>query len=582
MKKLLVRLLATLGALLIVGVVVAGIAHMVSKGRVPGKTVLEIDFQQPLVEYVPDAPAARLLAGGKQPRVLDVVQTLERAGDDPRVVGLVARCGSGGLGLATVQELRDAVAAFRAKGKPATAFIETTAEAGPGNAAYYLATAFDQIYLQPSGDIGLTGLLREAPFIRGTLDKLGFVPRFDHRSEYKTAMNLLTEKKFTDAHRESATRVLDSHFGQLVRDIAAARKMTEEEVRELMDRGPFLGPEALDAKLVDGLLYRDEVYAKVKDRAGKGAKLLYLSKYRQRAGTPYAKGKTVALIFGVGGVQRGRSGYDPVFQDVTMGSDTIAAAFRAAVEDKDVKAILFRVNSPGGSYVASDTIWREVARARKAGKPVIVSMGDVAGSGGYFVSMPADKIVAHPATLTASIGVVSGKFVTTNFWDKLGITWDEVHTSSNAQIWTGLADFTPEQWAKFQSELDRIYDDFTTKVAEDRRLPKETVLEIAKGRVWTGEDAKQRGLVDELGGFPVAMKLVREAAGLKPDEKIKLKEFPARKTFLERLLAEEPDSSEPAAEALTRAMKLLAPFARVARQAGLYRGSDDVLVMPEF
>jgi protease-4 len=524
-----------------------------------------------------------LLAGGRQPRLLDLVQTLERAGDDPRVVGLVARCGSAGRGMATIQELRDAVLAFRAKGKRATAFIETTGEDAPGTAAYYLATAFDEIYLQPSGNIGLTGLLREAPFLRGTLDRLGLVPRFDHRAEYKTAMNLLTEKKFTDAHREAVARIVESQFGQLVRDIAAARKLGEDDVRARMDRGPFLGPESLEARLVDGLLYRDEVYTKVKDKAGKGAKLLSLSKYRERAGTAYDKGATVALIFGVGGVARGRSGYDPIFQEVTMGSDTIAAAFRAAAEDKDVKAILFRVDSPGGSYVASDAIWREVARARKAGKPVIVSMGDVAGSGGYFVSMPADKIVAHPATLTASIGVVSGKFLTTNFWSKLGISWDEVHTSSNAQIWTGLADFTPEQWAKFQDELDRIYDDFTSKVAEDRRLPKQKVLEIAKGRVWTGEDAKQRGLVDELGGFSVAMKLVREAAGLRPDQKIKLKEFPARKTLFERLLAEEPDSSDAAAaeETLARLLRAAGPLARAARQLGLHRGPDDVLVMPE-
>jgi protease-4 len=576
MKRVLVKFLAAIGALLIVGVVTAGIYRMVSKSHVPSKTILEIDFQQPLVEFVPDDPAAKLLGGGRQPRVLDVVQALERAGDDKRVVGLIARCGSGGLGMATIQELRDAVLAFRAKGKTATAFIETTGEDAAGNGAYYLATAFDQIYLQPSGDIGLIGLLREVPFIRGTLDKLGLIPRFDHRSEYKTAMNLLTEKQFTEAHREAATEIMDSQFGQLIRDIAAARKLSEGEVRALINRGPFLGQEALDAKLVDGLAYRDDVYARLKT---KGSKFLYLSKYLDRAGTPYERGKTIALIFGVGGVQRGKSGYDPVFQEVTMGSDTLAGAFRAAVEDKDVKAILFRVDSPGGSYVASDTIWREVANARKAGKPVVVSMGDVAGSGGYFVAIPADKIVAHPATLTASIGVVSGKFVTTNFWDKLGITWDEVHTSSNSQVFTGLSDFTPEQWARFETELDRIYDDFTTKVAEGRKLPKEKVLEIAKGRVWTGEDAKERGLVDELGGFSVAMKLVRQAAGLAPDAKVQLKEFPAKKSLLERLLGEGPDSSEPTA--LARALQVIQPFIRVARQTGLLACPDDVLVMPQ-
>jgi protease IV len=577
MKKLLVKLLATLGALVILALLIAGIVGVAKKGRVPGQTLLEIDFEQPLVEYVPDEPAAKFLGGGKQTRVLDVVQALERAGDDKRVVGLVARCGSGGLGMATIQELRDAITAFRAKGKTATAFIETTNEDGPGNGAYYLATAFDKIYLQPSGDIGLTGLLRESPFIRGTLDKLGFVPRFDHRYEYKNAMNLLTEKKFTEAHREASTKIMDSQFGQLVHDIATARQMSEDDVRALINRGPFLGTEALDAKLVDGLLYRDEVYAKLKT---KGTKLLYLSKYLDRAGTLYEKGKTIALIYGVGGVKRGASGYDPLFQEVTMGSDTMTAAFRAAIDDKDVKAILFRVDSPGGSYVASDTIWREVANARKAGKPVVVSMGDVAGSGGYFVAIPADKIVAHPATITASIGVVAGKFVSTNFWDKLGISWDEVHTSSNAQIWTGLSDFTPEQWARFETELDRIYEDFTSKVADGRKLPKEEVLKIAKGRVWTGEDAKAIGLVDELGGFPLALKLTRQAAGLSADEKVQLKEFPAKKSIIEKLLAEGPDSSEPAA--LTRALRLLRPFARVARQTGLLAGPDDVLLMPEF
>ena len=567
MKKFLI----VLGIFVILLGIIIGI---VRKGRVPGKTILEINFEQKLVEYVPDDPTAKILGGGRQPRVLDVVQALERAGEDKRVVGLVARVGVAKAGMGTVQELRDAIIAFRAKGKTATAFIETAGESGSGVGAYYLATAFDEIYLQPSGDIGLTGLLRESPFIRGTLDKLGLLPRFDHRYEYKNAMNLLTERKFTDAHREATTRIMDSQFGQIVRDIAAARKMTEVQVRALMDRGPFLGQEALDAGLVNGLLYRDELYAKLKSS---GAKFLYLSKYAERAGTLYEKGSTVALIFGVGGVNRGTSGFDPVFQDVTMGSDTITEAFRAAIEDKSVKAILFRVDSPGGSYVASDTIWREVGRARKAGKPVIVSMGDVAGSGGYFVAIPADKIVAHPGTLTASIGVFAGKFLTTNFWDKLGLSWDEVHTSSNAQLWSGLYDPTPEQWAKFESELDRIYEDFTSKVAAGRRLPKDRVLEIAKGRVWTGEDAKERGLVDELGGFAVAMRLVREAAGLSADAKIQLKEFPPKKSLLQKLMGEDPDSSQPG----QRVMELLAPLARMARQAGLRSHPDDALVMPD-
>jgi protease-4 len=231
--------------------------------------------------------------------------------------------------------------------------------------------------------------------------------------------------------------------------------------------------------------------------------------------------------------------------------------------------------------VASDTIWRETVRARKAGKPIIVSMGGVAGSGGYFVAMSADKIVAQPATLTGSIGVFAGKMITTNFWDKLGVSWDEVHSSSNAMVFTGLQDYTPEQWARFETWLDRIYDDFTTKVAAGRKLPKEKVLEIAKGRVWTGEDAKALGLVDELGGFPVALRLVRQAAGLSADAKIKLKLFPPRKSMLEKLLQESPDNSQKAGdETIARALEVIQPLARVARDLGM-TAEPDVLRMPD-
>jgi len=551
------------------------------KKSVPSKVILEADFEKHLVEYVPDDPVARIVSG-KTPTVLGVVEALERATKDERVVGLVARVGEAGLSLAEIQEIRDAVIAFRHSGKPAIAYAETFGEGGKGNGSYYLATAFDEIDLQPSGDVGLAGLMFESPFIRGTLDKIGLVPRMDHRSEYKNALNEITERKYTPAHREANEKIMESAFGQIVKGIAQARKMSEPDVRALIDRGPFLGDEALKAKLVDKLVYRDAAYEEIKKKAGPHAKFLYLSKYLDRAGSPYDEGTTVALIYGVGGVNRGKSGYDPVFQEVTMGADTMAAAFRAAVDDKNVKAILFRIDSPGGSYVASDTIWRETERAKKAGKPIIVSMSGVAGSGGYFVAMSADKIVAQPATLTGSIGVFAGKMITTNFWDKLGISWDEVHTSSNAMVFTGLQDYTPAQWARFESWLDRVYDDFTTKVAQGRKLPKEKVLEIAKGRVWTGEDAKALGLVDELGGFPVAMRLVREAIGLDANARIQLKEFPRPKSPLEALLRQGPDSSQKASEeVLARGLEIIQPFARVAREMGL--GPDtDILRMPEF
>jgi len=573
MKRMIVRFLTALGAatlLLILLAVVATVAQLVA-ARVPPSTILEADFETAFIEYVPDDPVARALFG-ERPSLRDAVDALDRAAQDGRVVALIARLGAAPLGMAQAQELRDAVERFRSQKKPAIAFAETFGEFGPGGNAYYLAAAFDQIWLQPSGDIGLTGILAESFFLRGALDKLGITPRLDHRYEYKNAMNIFTEKKFTAAHREAVERVVKSWASQQIRGIARGRRLSEDEVRALINRGPLLGTEAVQAKLVDGLGYKEQVYENLKKRAGAGARIMSLRQYLRRAGRPHTKGKTIALIYGVGGVQRGESGFDPLFGEVAMGSETVAEAFRAAVRDKQVKAIVFRIDSPGGSYVASDTIWQETVRARKAGKPVIASMGDVAGSGGYFVAMAADKIVAQPGTITGSIGVLGGKMLTTRFWEKLGVTWDEVHEGANATFWSGTSDYTPAQWARFQAWLDRVYDDFTSKVAEGRRLPKARVLEIAKGRIWTGEDAKALGLVDELGGLETALKLAKRAAGIPEKEDVRVKLFPPSKSLLEmireRLEGRSAEESEARAalRVLGRVLELVQPAARQMRE----------------
>lgn len=584
MKRRIVTILAVIGAATVLALAFAATVGLVARfmrAGVPSPAILEADLETALPEYVPDDPIAKALFG-ERPTLRDMVEALERAAQDGRVAGLIARLGAAPLGMAQVQELRESVRRFRERKKFAVAFAETFGEFGPGGNAYYLATAFDEIWLQPSGDIGLTGVLAEAFFLRGTLEKLGITPRMDHRYEYKNAMNIFTERKFTPAHREATERVVKSYASQMLRGIAEGRRMTVDQVRALVDRGPLLGPEALEARLVDRLAYRQEVYDKVKERAGRGAKILPVLQYLERAGRPHTKGKTIALIYGVGGVQRGKSGFDPVFGEVVMGSETVAGAFRAAIRDKDVKAILFRIDSPGGSYVASDTIWQETVRARKAGKPVIASMGNVAGSGGYFVAMAADKIVAQPGTITGSIGVLGGKMLTTGFWQKLGITWDEVHEGANATFWSGTSDYTPAQWARFQAWLDRVYDDFTSKVAEGRRLPKQRVLEIAKGRIWTGEDAKALGLVDELGGFATALRLAKQAAGIPEQEDVKLKLFPPKKTIVEAIMeklrgAEPEPEQEAALAAVRRALELIQPVTRRVRALDPARG---VLVMP--
>ncbi len=584
MKKAIARFLAVLGAVWLLTVIFTLIIVLGRKGHVPSKTILEANFETQLVEDIPNDPAAQALLRDRAV-VRDVVDALDRAANDDRVAGLVARVGAVPMGVAEAQELREAVLRFRAHKKFAVAFAETFGEFGPGNNAYYLATAFDQIYLQPSGDIGLTGLIMESPFIKGTLEKLGMKFHGDHRYEYKNALNLFTEKKYTPAHKEAITAVMNSWFSQMRDGICEARHIPQDQFQAVIDKGPYLGKEAVDAHLVDGLAYRDQVYEQVKKKAPNDAALLYLDKYLDRAGRPHDKGKTIALVYGYGGVTRGKSDYSPVSGQFTMGSDTVAGAIRAAAEDKDVKAILFRVDSPGGSYVASDAIWREVVRARKAGKPVIVSMGDLAGSGGYFVAMAADKIVAQPGTITASIGVLGGKILSSGFFDKIGLTWDEVHAGANATMWTGTQDYTPAEWKRFEDWLDRVYVDFTSKVADGRKLPKDKVLEIAKGRVWSGQDAKNLGLVDELGGFDTALKLAKKAANIPETEEVKLEVFPHKKTLLQSLMQREgPDNSEKEStqEAMISLLRTIQPVARELHALGLDdkdRG-DDVLRMP--
>ncbi len=584
MFRLIVRFLAILGALALIGLAIVVVAVIGVKGKVPSKTILEANFERSFLEDAPDTPTAQLMMTHKQ-TLRDVVDAIDRGAGDDRVVGMIAKIGAASMGMAQTQELRDAVLRFRAHKKFAVAYSETFGEFGPGNGAYYLATAFDHIYLQPSGDVGLTGIIMQSPFIKGTLSKLGMTFHGDHRYEYKAALNFYTESNYTGPHKEEMTAIMNSWFNQMKDGICQARQIAPEKFQALVDAGPYLGKEAVAAKLVDAVAYRDEVYGDVKSKAGEGAELLYLDRYLSRAGRPHDHGKTIALVFGVGGVTRGKSDYDPVQGNQNMGSDTVAGAIRAAVEDKDVKAILFRVDSPGGSYVASDTIWREVVRARQAGKPVIVSMGNLAGSGGYFVAMAADKIVAEPGTITASIGVLGGKMLTSGLWDKVGLSWDEVHQGENATMFTGTEDYTPAEWARFQAWLDRVYLDFTSKVADGRKLSKDKVLEIAKGRIWSGQDAKNLGLVDDLGGYDTALKLAKRAAGIPADEEVRIVVYPRPKGFLESVMDwRSPDNSEKEAVAQTLAhiLELVQPVARQLEAAGIRArdsDQDDVLRM---
>jgi protease-4 len=576
MRQFFGRVFAVIGAITVVLVLLLFVFIAVAGGgkkSVAANTVLELDLTAGVVEDVLDDPVAQFRAKSA-PALRSLVEGLHAAARDPKVKGLIVKTGSSPIAPGHLQEIRDALLDFRAGRKFAIAWAEAFDATNRGFFSYYLASACDEVWLLPGSFFGVTGIELEGEFIRGALDKLGVVPRFEHRHEYKSASEFYTNKAWSDPAREAVNRVKESVYGQMIRGIAQGRRMTEPQVRELIDTCPLLAGEALKSKLVDRLGYRDEAYAAAKSRAGDSARLLYFGQYVGRANLPNRKGPRVALIYGNGPILPGKSQYDPLEDTQTMGSDTVTKAFRLAREDREVKAILFRVDSPGGSAVASDAISREVILARKAGKPVVVSMSAVAGSGGYWVSMDADRIVSQPATITGSIGVLGGKLVTKGLWDKLGISFDSVASGKNAGMFNGIRDFSPAQLERFRAELDAIYETFTSRVAAGRKMPKEKVLQIAKGRIWSGEDARPLGLVDELGGFNIAIAEVKKLIGSKQTDSIELKVYPPKKTrfqaLMEILAGEGKENSEEAAlGALVQALDALRPAVRAARAAGL-------------
>jgi protease-4 len=534
--------------------------------------ILELDLTEGIAEGPPADPVSAVLSM-RRSRVADMLDGLRRARSDQRVKALVVKVGGRPIGLATVQEIRRAVEEFGDAGKLTVAWAETFGEFSAGNLPYYLATAFDTVFLQPSGDLGLTGIAMERLFLRGALDHLGVDVQVAKRHEYKSAAEQLTERSFSGPAREATERLAESVVSQLAEAISERRRIDPAEVRKLIDRGPFLAEQAHQAGLVDELGYRDEVYARVRKQAGQDALFVHLGRYqRSRAlaerarRLPNPKQRHVALIYATGPIRRGRSGRG-LLSGGAMGSDTISAALRAAADDGRARAIVLRVNSPGGSYVASDTIWREVVRARNAGKPVVVSMGDVAASGGYYIAMGADAIVAQPGTVTGSIGVLSGKPVLSDLLGRAGVTTDSVTEGAHSGMFATTRPFSEEEWALVNDWLDHIYADFTGKVATGRRMSADRVHELARGRVWTGADALANGLVDEIGGLDRAAAIARRRAGLPAAAPLRI--YP-RAAPLDRL---RPLSSGSAALLPAPLPALLAeawgPIWRLAGQAGL-------------
>jgi protease IV len=554
---------------------VRALARRVDTARhhgVPNGCVLELELRVAPPETSSLDPLT-IITGGGRPLVLrEAVSALHRAADDPRVAGLIVRVELPAAAAGPVQELREAVAAFTAV-KPSLAWAETY----PGTLSYYLASAFGEVWMQPAGTVGLIGFATNALFLRDALDKVGIEAQFVARGEYKSAVNLFTQDRYTDAHREADTRLLESLRAQVWLAIADSRNIGQDALDGLADHAPLLRDIAVESGLIDRVGFRDEAYARIAELVGAkgispesgdadgddGPPRLYLSRYARATGPggparPSIPGRgpksTIAVVTLAGSIVSGRGGSRLPFGSSNAGADTIAAGLREAAHDDSVSAIVLRVDSPGGSVSASETIWREVKKARERGKPVVASMGAVAASGGYYVSMGADAIVANPGTITGSIGVLTGKLVARDLKDRLGVGSDAVRTNANADAWSVNAPFTPEQHAHVEAEADLVYDDFVQRVAQGRHLSIEAVEAVARGRIWTGADALDHGLVDELGGLRAAVRRAKVLAGLDEDAKVRLIGYPGSSVW--DFLRPQP-SSQPAAASLPDALGAL-------------------------
>jgi protease IV len=546
---------------------VRALARRVDTARhhgVPNGCVLELDLRAAPPETSGLDPLA-IITGGGRPLVLrEAVAALHRAAEDPRVAGLIARVELPAAAAGPVQELREAIAAFAAV-KPSLAWAETY----PGTLSYYLASAFGEVWMQPSGTVGLIGFATNALFLRDALDKAGIEAQFVARGEYKSAANLFTQDRYTDAHREADTRLLESLRGQVWQAIAESRNIGQDALDGLADRAPLLRDAAVDSGLIDRIGFRDEAYARIAELVDGEADSptdadsddapprLFVTRYARATGPggPSVPGRgpksTIAVVTVAGPIVSGRGGSRVPFGSSNAGGDTIAAALREAAHDDSVSAIVLRVDSPGGSVTASETIWREVKRARESGKPVVASMGAVAASGGYYVSMCADAIVANPGTITGSIGVITGKLVARDLKERLGVGSDALRTNANADAWSINAPFTPEQQAQVEAEADLFYTDFVERVADGRNLSVDAVDAVARGRVWTGADALGHGLVDELGGLRAAVRKAKVLAGLDVDDKVRLVSYPGSSVWD---LVRPRSSSQPAAASLPDAL----------------------------
>lgn len=536
-KKTLLIITGVLAVLIFVALLgVAMFVAMFRKGEpaIRDNSVLALRVYGPLPDYSPDDPFKKFF-GGPDQSLTGLVMQFKKAKVDKRIKAIVLDINMSGIGWGKAEELREAIKDFRTSGKPVYAFIELGL-----NKEYYIATACDKIYVPPPGELFVNGLAADVMFFRGSLDKLGIYPDIYQIGKYKSAGDMFTQKQMTDAHREYINSLLDDLFNRYVQTIAEARKKTPEEVRNLIDNAPYNGPKAKEVGLIDEVAYHDELDKQVKASLGyKDTDEFRPVRGEYRDVSPESlglnKGERIAVIYATGDIGSGRSENSPS-GDQSIGSDTLSKAVTDAAADKSIKAIVIRVDSPGGSGLASDIIWHAVDNATQK-KPVVVSMSDVAASGGYYISASAAKIVAQPSTITGSIGVVAGKPVMKGFYDWLGISNEYVLRGKTAGMFRETEKFTDEERVKFEEWIKTTYyQDFVPKVAKGRKKDVQYIDSVGQGRVWTGGQAKERGLIDEFGGLDRAIEVAKELANIPADKGVQRVILPYQQTFLQQLL----------------------------------------------
>ncbi|MEP6569810.1 MAG: signal peptide peptidase SppA [Acidobacteriota bacterium] len=521
----------------LIGLAVLVAAIRGNEPTIADNSVLTLRVTGALPDYVHYDPLRKLF-GGPDQSLTSLVEQFKKAKVDNRIKIVLLDIDMSSVGWGKSEEIRDAIADFRTTGKPVYAYLEFGM-----NKEYYIASACDKIYVAPPGELFINGLAADVMFFRGSLDKLGVYPDIFQIGKYKSVGDMFTRKEMSDAHKEFMNSLLDDLFNRYVDAIAKARGKTSDQVRAIIDDAPYSAAKAKDAGLIDGVAYREELEKELKQKLGykenDPLKIVKSSDYQQIEPESLGldKGENIAVIYATGDIGSGQSEDSPRGSQ-SIGSETLSKAIDDARDDKSIKAIVIRVDSPGGSGLASDIIWHSVVAAKEK-KPVVISMSDVAASGGYYIACGANKIIAQPSTITGSIGVVAGKPVMKGLYDWIGISNEYILRGKNSGMFRETEKFTDDERAKFEDWIKTTYyNDFVPKVAKGRGKDPAYIDSVAQGRVWTGFQGKERGLVDEFGGLDRAVEVAKDLAKIPKDKGVHRVILPYPRTFIQELLSQ--------------------------------------------